>query len=136
MERNWPWVFSSFKRRYRWPSTEAASAIRSTPFFATWHEESWSLFLTHHLVPHPDGGVQLATPPWCEAAVFGAPHVLEGWDKLKDLEIPVGFLMSGDTRATSGEENTQSMVWRPKQARNERIMSATHQVGPDLQDSH
>ena len=122
-------LIQTCKRRSHWPSIEAASAIRASSFFEQWHDESFSIFLSHLLVPHPDGGVQLATPTWCEAVLFGEPAALRrGWDKLGEVEVPVGFLMSGNSWTTYGDEYTRSMVWRPRNARNERIMSASHQV--------
>ncbi len=124
-----PMVYNTMKRRSHWPSLEAAQSVRSSPFFAPWTEESFSIWLKTHLVRHPNGGLQLATPPWCEAIVFGEPIGLgEGWDKLAELQVPVGIVMGGDAFFTYGEENTQSMVWRPKNVRNERMMEAGHLV--------
>jgi pimeloyl-ACP methyl ester carboxylesterase len=52
----------------------------------------------------------------------------EGWDKLAEMNVPVGFVMGGDAQATTGEENTREMVWRAPNAKNERIMDAGHLV--------
>lgn len=42
--------------------------------------------------------------------------------------------MCGDPRATSGEDNTAAMVWRPKIVANERIMDASHMVVQERPD--
>ncbi len=77
----------------------------------------------------PDGPVQLATPPWCEAAIFAEPTALaEGWDRLPELAVPVGFVMAGVATATMGQDLTREMVWRPRLSKNERMMDAGHLV--------
>ena len=71
----------------------------------------------------------MSTPKWCEAIVFGEPTGLhEGWDKLPELQVPVGFLMAGKIGGPLTEKIAASLVWRPKDARNERVMDASHQV--------
>lgn len=118
------------KRRTSWPSLDEAAKVRSSPFFAKWHEEVWALYLKTGLVPlGSKGEVQLATPSWAEAAVFAEPTgIAEGWDKLPRLDMPVGFLMAGDNRSTMGDDMTARMVWRPKRSSNERIMDGGHLV--------
>lgn len=129
-------MHNSIKRRDRWPSLEAAKeTIRLSPFYASWHPEVFDSWLAHGLVPHPEGGVQLATPAWAESCCFAEPTSLGlGWDSLADVKVPVGFLMCGDPRATSGEDNTAAMVWRPKIVANERIMDASHMVVQERPD--
>ena len=119
------------KRRAHWPSVAEASKVRSSPFYGKWHDEAFQMHLSYGLVPTPgtDGGVQLATPKWGEAAVFAETEGLgQAWDKLPELQVPVGFVMAGDARATMGEEITAQMVWRPPICANERLMEAGHLV--------
>lgn len=128
----WPLVIGATKRRTVWPSLAEAAKVRSSPFYKEWHEEVWQLYLSHGLIPAPkdgEGAVQLSTPGWGEAAVFGEPTgMAEAWDRLRDLEVPVGFLMAGNSKATQGEETTGRMVWRSKRSWNERIMDGGHLV--------
>jgi hypothetical protein len=91
---------------------------------------------SHALVPvnasYPAGPSQLATPPWAEAYVFAEPHGMGiAWDKLKELEMPVGFVMCGNANWTYGEGATREMVWRPKLSSNERMMDAGHMVSKE-----
>jgi hypothetical protein len=58
-----------------------------------------------------------------------------GWDKLKELEVPVGFVMGKDPWWTKGEENTQEMVWRAKDSRHERFMDAGHLVSSTYENT-
>jgi hypothetical protein len=94
----------------------------------------FDLWLSHGLVPFTGNGssndaVQLATPKWGEAAVFAETEGLGlGWDKLAEVQVPVGFVMAGDATATDGEETTREMVWRPPFCANERFMDAGHLV--------
>jgi hypothetical protein len=123
----------TLRRRASWGSMSEALAVRSSPFFSSWHDEMFKVWETHHLVPahtSTEGGrVTLATPPWAEAAVFTEPTGLgEGWDALPHLQIPVGFLMAGDASSTMGEEITRELVSRPPLAVNERLMDAGHLV--------
>lgn len=107
--------------------------VRNNALFKTWDDEAFALWLSHHLAPvdpsKPDGAVTLATPTWAEAATFSEPYApARGWDKLADLQLPVGFLMAGDEFWMGGDNVANEMVWRPKRARNERIMDASHLV--------
>lgn len=106
----------------------AALAARSSPFFSTWHKESFEIWESHHLVPSNSGGVSLATPSWAEAAIFSETCVAEAWDLLPSLKVPCGFLMAEDPAATLGEKLTREMVWRPPMAANERLKDAGHLV--------
>lgn len=140
----WPLVMGAARRRANWPSIEEAKLLRRSPFFAAWHEEVWDIFLSHGLVPVPPGqagaddagegkgrSVQLATPPWAEAAVFGEPTGLgEGWDRLLDTpeDVKMGFLMANQPKATMGEKMTREMVWRAKGSVNEILPDAGHLV--------
>lgn len=122
------------RRRTTWPSrAEAAKIMRAQPFYAAWDQAVFDLYVAHGLVPvdygKPDGEVTLATPSWCEAAVFTEPEgVAHGWMALAKLECPVGFVMANIPVATYGEEKTRDMVWRPPRARNERFPDAGHLV--------
>ncbi|KAI9632069.1 Alpha/beta hydrolase family-domain-containing protein [Dioszegia hungarica] len=125
----WPLVNAAARRRSDWPTLDDAAKVRSSPFYASWHEETWALYLSHGFVPLPgqDGAVQLATPAWAEGCVFAEPTgIAEGWDRLAQLDVPVGFLMAGDSRSTQGDEATARMVWRPKLGSNERVMDGGH----------
>lgn len=127
----WPLVNAAARRRSDWPTLDDAAKVRSSPFYASWHEETWALYLSHGFVPLPgqDGAVQLATPAWAEGCVFAEPTgIAEGWDRLAQLDVPVGFLMAGDSRSTQGDEATARMVWRPKLGSNERVMDGGHLV--------
>jgi hypothetical protein len=138
------------RRRAVWPSLAAAAQVRSAPFFAAWDQDVWDVYLTHGLVPCPktgsgsaieaseeggkgDGPVQLATPPWAEACVFGESTGLgEGWDRLRGVQVPVGFLMGNDPRSTAGLEMTREMVWRAPRSSNEIVPDAGHLVSADV----
>jgi hypothetical protein len=122
----WVLVSGAIKRRGIWPDLASAASTRSSPFFASWNDEVWDLWLSHAIIPLEPGElhvsstrhgpVQLATPPWAEAAVFAETTAMaEGWDKLAEINLPVGFVMGGDPQATTGEEN-------------ERIVDAGHLV--------
>ena len=144
----WPLVMGAIKRRTSWSSLEDAKKLRRSPFFGAWHEEVWSIFLSHGLVPLPasfsssaaqsdtpwkpaSGAVQLATPSWAEAAVFGEPTGLaEGWYRLSHIppEVTVGFLMATEPKATFGEKMTREMVWRAPGSVNEIVPDAGHLV--------
>jgi hypothetical protein len=132
VKKKHPLVFAALKRRPEWPSIEQAASVRPTPFFATWHPEVFDLWLSHALVPLPsgdEGSVQLATPKWGEAAVFAETEGLgQGWDKLPELRVPVGFVMAGVPTATQGEEATREMVWRAPICANEIFSDAGHLV--------
>jgi hypothetical protein len=119
------------KRRAHWPSIDEAAKVRTSPFYEKWHDEAFDMHLSHGLVPTPgtEGGVQLATPKWAEAAVFAETEGLgQGWDKLPELKVPVGFVMAGEAQATMGEEVTAQLVWRPPISANERLTDAGHLV--------
>jgi hypothetical protein len=107
--------------------------MRDSPFMKPWADSMVDIWVSHGLVPvdpaQPDGEVTLATPAWCEAAVFTEPtDVGRGWDKLVHLPMPVATLMANYPSATLGEPNTHEMVWRPKLARTERVLDAGHLV--------
>ena len=129
--RKWPLPFGALRRRSSWPSIKEHTKVRDTPFFKSWHEEVWQMWLSHGLVPieGSEGGVELATPPWAEAAVFGELTGLrEGWSKLPEITIPIGFIMGNDPRTTGGATATAEMVWRPPRARNEVVPDGGHLV--------
>lgn len=135
-DERWAQIFFrpviALRRRTTWPSMAEALQVRSSPFFASWHQETFKIWETHHLVPTSSGdkAVTLSTPSWAEAAVFSEISGLaEGWDVLPELRVPCGFLMAGDATATMGEEISREMVWRPPIAANERVMDAGHLVG-------
>jgi hypothetical protein len=135
---SWPAVYSALKRRAVWPTRSSAQTATSiSPFFSTWHQDSREMWNKYALVPinplEPEGPTQLATPPWAEACIFAEPESLaRGWDNLKDLEIPVGFMMGNDPTFTLGETATSEMVWRPKNASNERMRDSGHLVISNL----
>lgn len=124
----------AIRRRTTWPSrAEAAKIMRAQPFYAAWDQVIFDLYVAHGLVPvdynNPEGEVTLATPSWCEAAIFTEPEgVAHGWMALTELECPVGFVMANVPVATYGEEKTRDMVWRPSRARNERFPDAGHLI--------
>lgn len=127
--QKWFLVLGATKRRTKWSSIAEAGKLRQTPFFGAWHPEVWDLFVSHGLVPVEEGGeaVQLATPSWAEACVFGEPTgIAEGWDKLGKLQIPVGFLLGEKSRSMYGY--AQEMVWRPPKASNEVVKDGDHLV--------
>jgi hypothetical protein len=131
--KGFPLTMGALKRRAEWPSREAAAAVRSSPLFKSWDDHAFDLWLSHHLVPVdpalPDGPVTLATPTWAEAATFSEPHApARGWDKVAQLDLPVGFLMAEDEFWMCGEDVAHEMVWRPRRARNERVLGASHLV--------
>lgn len=134
----------ALRRRSHWPSKEqAASSLLQSPFFKVWDPEVFQTYLNYGLVPHKDG-VQLTTPNWCEAQIFGADWGLhEGWEILPALKTRAHFVMAGnalqcvslpgrinwaDNHRTGGEQVTQHIVWRAPNSSNERIMSAGHLV--------
>jgi pimeloyl-ACP methyl ester carboxylesterase len=132
-EKGYPLTMGATKRRSEWPTREAAKSVRDNALFKSWDDAAFDLWLSHHLAlvdpSRPDGPVTLATPTWAEAATFSEPQgPIRGWDKLRDLEMPVGFLMAGDEFWMGGETVANEMVWRPKRVRNERIMEASHLV--------
>lgn len=124
----------ALKRRDIWPSSAAArQKLRGSAFFKPWDDEQFDVYMVRGIVPvdsaNPDGPVTLATPSWCEAAVFTEPDACaRGWDKLPNLDIPIGWLMAGDSVSTRGDEITQEMCWRSPRSRNERIMDSAHLV--------
>ena len=132
----WPLVAGAIKRRSHWPSREvAAEHVLKADFFKRYHPEVFEIWQSHALVNSSDGGVELATASWCETAVFSEPTGLaEGWELLRKVEVPVGFLTAGETKATFGDKNTAEMVHRPPKSRNERIMRASHQIVQEVPD--
>jgi hypothetical protein len=129
-----PLTAVTIRRRTTWASRAAArAAMRDSPFMKPWADAMVDLWVSHGLVPvdyaKPDGEVTLATPAWCEAAVFTEPtDVGRGWDKFAQLPMPVATLMADYPTATLGEPNTHEMVWRPRLARTERVLDAGHLV--------
>jgi pimeloyl-ACP methyl ester carboxylesterase len=77
--RNDPWprageghnlrmVTEAEQRRSHWPSREEAAAwLRSRGSYSGWSDAAFSAFVETALVAAPDGGVELACPPWLEA---------------------------------------------------------------------
>lgn len=125
-----PLTTGALRRRAMWPSREAAAAVRGNALFGRWDEEQFQEWLDA-LVPVPGvpGAVQLPTPTWAEAQSFSEPDApMRGWNKLPDLDIPVGFVMAGDETWMTGEDVANELVWRPRRPRNERIMAASHLV--------
>ncbi|BEI83670.1 hypothetical protein CcaverHIS002_0402740 [Cutaneotrichosporon cavernicola] len=128
-------VRQAVKRRDTWSSREEArTSMLKSPFYAAFHPEQFDLVVSHGLVKAPNG-VTLATPAWCEAAVFceGVCHA-RGWDRLPGLNVPIAFFMARENDRTMGDELTRELVWRPPLARNERSLSAGHllvQEDPD-----
>lgn len=127
-------VPAAIRRRDIWPSREDGyKALRDSPFFQPWADSIFDLYISHGIVPvdygKPDGEVTLATPSWCEGAVFCEPEGLGlGWAKLKTLQVPTAFAMAGDATATMGPEKTREMVWRAALSRNEIVVDAGHLV--------
>ncbi|MFI5401027.1 MAG: alpha/beta fold hydrolase [SAR324 cluster bacterium] len=61
-------VTEAEQRRERWPSRDdAAGWLRSRGSYSGWSDTAFAAFVETALVPAPDGGVQLACPPWLEA---------------------------------------------------------------------
>ena len=82
----------ALRRRYEWPSREAAAAhLRARSPYDSWHPEAFAGFVDAGLraVDGADGAVQLACARETEAAVFtgGAPGEL--WAALPELGCPV-----------------------------------------------
>ncbi|KAL1409319.1 hypothetical protein Q8F55_003300 [Vanrija albida] len=127
-------AFGAIRRRNEWPSREAArEQMSQQAFYKAWAPSTFDIFITHGLVPvdasNPNGPVQLATPPWAEAAVFTDDTAVGAtWDKLLSLKIPSGFIMCGDEEPiwTGGSVLTRELVWRPWRSRNERIADGGH----------
>ncbi|GMK58684.1 hypothetical protein CspeluHIS016_0601260 [Cutaneotrichosporon spelunceum] len=120
-------VRQAVKRRDTWPSRQDAhTSLLQSPFYAAFHPEQFALVVSHGLVESAQG-VTLATPPWCEAAVFceGVCHA-RGWDRLPSLNVPLAFFMARDNDRTMGDALTRELVWRPPLARNERSTCAGH----------
>jgi len=112
---------------------EAIKSLRSSPFFAKFDSAVLEHYYRYALMPSPSeeskDRVALATPPWCETAVFGETEGLgRAWDRLGEVRCPVGFIMAGDNTATLGDAVTAEMVWKPESSRNERIMNSGHLV--------
>lgn len=124
----------ALKRRDVWPSRdEARKAMRSSPFWGSWDDDTFEIWMSHGVIPldyaKPDGPVTLAMPSWCEGAIFCEPKGFgQGWDKLANLPFPVGFLMANKPIATLGEVVTSEMVWRPRLARVEQVTDAGHLI--------
>jgi len=77
----------------------------------------------------------LATPPWAEATTFAELSAFgEAWNKAGSLQVPVGFIMGADPTFYNGEDVVRELVWKPKRARNERIMNAGHLVVEEKPD--
>lgn len=118
----------TLKRRDTWSSLEAARGMRTSPLCRDWTEEMFDLWLKFALVPHPSGGVTLATPRWCEAACFATPSAPQrAWDALETLKVPAAFLMAKDTAYMGGDEASREMCHRPSRAKNE-VADAGHLV--------
>lgn len=138
LQLGWPLTNAALRRRDTWPSRAAAAAAnRSNPMFGRWNPAVFDLWVSHSLVPvdpsEHEGAVTLATPTWAEAATFSDPNALpRGWDKLAELDMPVGFVQAGEADMwTAGEKTVNEMVFRAPGARNERIMEASHLVSMD-----
>lgn len=126
-----PLTLGALKRRSEWPSIQDAGKVRENALFSRWEEEQFAIWLSHYLVSSQSGdrAVTLATPTWAEAQTFSEPDApMRGWECLPNLPMPVGFLMAGDETWMTGEEVARELVWRPKRARNERILEASHLV--------
>ncbi|TXT04287.1 hypothetical protein VHUM_04174 [Vanrija humicola] len=129
-----PQAAGAIRRRNEWPSREAArDQMSKQGFYKAWNPTTFDIFISHGLVPvnpkEPNGPVQLATPPWAEAAVFSDDSAVGAtWDKLLQLKIPSGFIMCGDKEPiwTGGSVLTRELVWRPLRSRNERIAGGGH----------
>ncbi len=67
-ERSRNMIANTEQRRGHWPSREeAAEWLRARGSYQAWAESAFAAFVATALVPAPDGGVQLACPPWLEA---------------------------------------------------------------------
>ena len=61
-------IASAGQRRSHGPSREEAAAwLRARGSYQAWAEPAFTAFVATALVPAPEGGVQLACPPWLEA---------------------------------------------------------------------
>ena len=122
-------AFQALKRRSQWDSLEQAKeAFAKSPVLGRWHPEINDLWKQHGFVPVLNGpGVQLSTPSWAETAVFAEPSSRAvGWDKLAELEMPVGSIVGGDSVALGSQEEARELVLRPRDSLAEVVDGVGH----------
>lgn len=121
-------ALTTLKRKDTWPSLSSAAGMRDSPLCKFWSDAEFDLWLKTSLVPHPSGGVQLATPRWCEATCFASPTAPQrAWDALQELQVPVGFVMAEQTIWMGGERAAKEMCQRPARSRHE-VAKAGHLI--------
>lgn len=123
-------VRGALKRRDRWPSREAArESMGAVAFYQAMDPRIFDLVISHGLVPILEGSeeVTLATPAWCEAAVFcEGIATARAWDKMPNIRVPIAYFMAKSSVRTMGEETTREIMWRAPLSRNERSVTAEH----------
>lgn len=90
-----PLVQGARRRRDRWASREeAATAYRAKALFRAWDAECFEDYLTHGLVPAPEGGFRLRFPREWEARIFET-FPANPWPRLRGNTAPTLVLRGG-----------------------------------------
>lgn len=108
-----PLVAVALRRRVVWPSRAAMVASYGTrPPLDSLAPEALEAYVEWGTVVREDGSVELACPPEVEAAIFGAPPMVEGvgaaWEHLGHLSAPAVVL--------AGARSGLSAEWFQEQA--------------------
>ena len=111
-------VAAALRRRVMWGSREEmVASYGSRPPLDRLDPEALRAYVRWGTVPSGNGCVELACPPEVEAAIFGAPPVLEGvvaaWDHLARLTAPATILAGKDGLPTEWFEEQAARAGAP-----------------------
>jgi hypothetical protein len=66
---------------------------------------------------------------WAESVTFTETDAAAlAYDKLLNIDIPMAWVLAGNSAVTRGDAQTQQTVWRSPRARNERYLGTEHLV--------
>jgi len=98
-------------RRLVWSSREELKAsFRSRPPYDTWCDEALDAYVTHGTFERPDGEIELLCPGRIEAQVYENAAGLDGYARLRALDIPVLLIRGEHSDAFSRERAERALA--------------------------
>lgn len=100
----------TLRRRPTWTSREEAGAdLRDKGVYRRWEPEAFAAFLTAGLKDSPEGGVELACPPWLESQIFSQRPRSVLWEWADQVRVPT-VILRGETSDTALAEAMEDLA--------------------------
>ena len=128
-----PWAEGARRRRPGFGSRDEAFAVFSSKrVFASWPTEVLRLYVDHGMAATDEGWSLKCRPAW-EAATFSQPDLVEVWERLPELDLPV-VLVTGGSSDTHPEPYAEALAARLG-ARHVRLAGVGHFIPMEVPDA-